>query len=49
MQPCPAWIQRARRGCKADLPWQRVALAGLGDGAPLALEAVQAEAAFGGA
>ena len=29
---------------KLDLPWQRVALAGVGDGALLALEAVQAEA-----
>jgi phospholipase/carboxylesterase len=33
---------------KLDLPWQRVALAGVGDGALLALEAVQAEAALVG-
>jgi len=33
---------------KLDLPWHRVALAGVGDGALLALEAVQAEAALVG-
>ncbi|CAM3735329.1 esterase [Roseateles saccharophilus] len=33
---------------KLDLPWQRVALAGVGDGALLALEAVQAEPALVG-
>ncbi len=33
---------------RLDLPWQRVALAGVGDGALLALEAVQAEPALVG-
>lgn len=45
----PGLIQRVRlEAAQLDLPWQRVALAGLGDGALLALEAVQAEAAFVG-
>ena len=35
MQLCPARIQRVRaEAARLDLPWQRVALAGLGDGAP---------------
>lgn len=45
----PGLIERVRsEAARLDLPWQRVALAGLGDGALLALEAVQAEAAFVG-
>ena len=41
----PHLIERLRlEAGKLDLPWQRVALAGVGDGALLALEAVQAEA-----
>lgn len=40
----PLLIQRLRaEAAKLGLPWQRVALAGVGDGALLALEAVQAE------
>lgn len=40
----PQLIDRLRtQARKLDLPWQRVALAGVGDGALLALEAVQAE------
>jgi phospholipase/carboxylesterase len=40
----PQLIHRLRlEAAKLDLPWQRVALAGVGDGALLALEAVQAE------
>lgn len=40
----PDLIARLRlEARKLDLPWQRVALAGVGDGALLALEAVQAE------
>ncbi|MDR7297280.1 phospholipase/carboxylesterase [Pelomonas aquatica] len=40
----PLLIQRLRaKAAKLGLPWQRVALAGVGDGALLALEAVQAE------
>ncbi|WP_457320776.1 esterase [Roseateles sp. P5_E11] len=40
----PHLIERLRlEARKLDLPWQRVALAGVGDGALLALEAVQAE------
>ncbi|MFG6414243.1 hypothetical protein ACG02S_10060 [Roseateles sp. DC23W] len=45
----PPLIERLRMEArKRDLPWQRVALAGVGDGALLALEAVQAEAALVG-
>ena len=41
----PHLIDRLRlEAAKLELPWQRVALAGVGDGALLALEAVQAEA-----
>ncbi|KQW45715.1 MULTISPECIES: hypothetical protein [unclassified Roseateles] len=41
----PPLIERLRLAAgKLDLPWQRVAVAGVGDGALLALEAVQAEA-----
>ncbi len=41
----PHLIERLRQEARRlDLPWQRVALAGVGDGALLALEAVQAEA-----
>jgi len=40
----PHLIARLRmEAAKLDLPWQRVALVGVGDGALLALEAVQAE------
>jgi phospholipase/carboxylesterase len=40
----PHLIERLRlEAAKLDLPWQRVALAGVGDGALLALEAAQAE------
>ncbi|MCE4555732.1 esterase [Pelomonas cellulosilytica] len=45
----PHLIDRLRlEARKLDLPWQRVALAGVGDGALLALEAVQAEPALVG-
>lgn len=45
----PGLIARLRaEAAKRDLPWQRVALAGVGDGALLALEAVQAEPALVG-
>jgi phospholipase/carboxylesterase len=45
----PHLIDRLRMEAgKLGLPWQRVALAGVGDGALLALEAVQAEAALVG-
>jgi len=45
----PHLIDRLRReAAKLDLPWQRVALAGVGDGALLALEALQAEPALAG-
>jgi phospholipase/carboxylesterase len=45
----PLLIERLRsEAAKLDLPWQRVALAGVGDGALLALEAVQAEPALVG-
>lgn len=45
----PHLVERLRREArKLDLPWQRVALAGVGDGALLALEAVQAEAQLAG-
>jgi phospholipase/carboxylesterase len=45
----PGLIERVRaESSQLDLPWQRVALAGLGDGALMALEAVQAEPAFVG-
>lgn len=45
----PHLIDRLRTEAgKLGLPWQRVALAGVGDGALLALEAVQAEAALVG-
>ena len=45
----PHLIDRLRReAARLDLPWQRVALAGVGDGALLALEAVQAEPALAG-
>ena len=45
----PHLIDRLRlEAAKLDLPWQRVALAGVGDGALLALEAVQAEPALVG-
>lgn len=45
----PHLIDRLRLAAgKLDLPWQRVALAGVGDGALLALEAVQAEPALVG-
>jgi len=40
--------QLRAEGARLDLPWQRVALAGHGDGALLALEAVQAEPALVG-
>lgn len=40
----PHLVQRLRaEAARLDLPWQRVALAGVGDGALLALEAVQAQ------
>lgn len=42
-------VERLRReAARLDLPWQRVALAGVGDGALLALEAVQAQPALVG-
>ncbi len=45
----PHLIERLRReAAKLDLPWQHVALAGVGDGALLALEAVQAEPQLAG-
>lgn len=45
----PLLIERLRfEAARHDLPWQRVAIAGVGDGALLALEAVQAEAALVG-
>lgn len=45
----PTLIQRVRtEALRLELPWQRVALAGLGDGALLALEAVQTEAELAG-
>ena len=45
----PHLIERLRHEARRhDLPWQRVALAGVGDGALLALEAVQAEPALVG-
>ncbi|MFG6429970.1 esterase [Roseateles sp. LYH14W] len=45
----PQLIARLRgEAGKLGLPWERVALAGLGDGALLALEAVQAEPALVG-
>ncbi len=45
----PHLIERLRlEAGKLDLPWQHVALAGVGDGALLALEAVQAEPALVG-
>ena len=45
----PVLIERLRfEARRHDLPWQRVALAGVGDGALLALEAVQAEPALVG-
>ncbi|MBI3348483.1 MAG: esterase [Burkholderiales bacterium] len=45
----PHLVERLRlEARKLDLPWQRVALAGVGDGALLALEVVQAEAQLAG-
>lgn len=45
----PHLIDRLRlEAGKLGLPWERVALAGVGDGALLALEAVQAEPALAG-
>lgn len=45
----PQLVERLRfEAARHDLPWQRVALAGVGDGALLALEAVQAEPALVG-
>ncbi len=45
----PRLIERLRHeASRLELPWQRVALAGLGDGALLALEALQAEPALAG-
>lgn len=45
----PHLIERLRfEAARHGLPWQRVALAGVGDGALLALEAVQAEQALVG-
>ncbi|MBV8037502.1 hypothetical protein [Roseateles sp.] len=45
----PHLIARLRmEAAKLDLPWQRVALAGMGDGGLLALEAVQSEPALVG-
>lgn len=44
-QALPGLVGRLRaEAARLQLPWQRVALAGVGDGALLALEAVQAEA-----
>lgn len=45
----PHLVDRLRvEAARLDLPWQRVALAGVGDGALLALEAVQARPALVG-
>ncbi|MFT7722172.1 MAG: esterase [Roseateles sp.] len=45
----PPLVERLRlEAARLELPWQRVALAGVGDGALLALEAVQAEPALAG-
>lgn len=45
----PTLVGRLRQeAARLGLPWQRVALAGVGDGAVLALEAVQAEPALVG-
>lgn len=45
----PHLVGRLRQeAARLDLPWERVALAGAGDGALLALEAVQAEPALAG-
>lgn len=45
----PHLIDRLRtEAARLDLPWQRVALAGVGDGGLLALEAVQSEPALVG-
>lgn len=45
----PPLLERLRAAARRiDLPWQRVALAGVGEGAMLALEAVQAEPALAG-
>lgn len=45
----PHLLDRLRlEAARLDLPWQRVALAGVGDGALLALEAVQAQPALVG-
>lgn len=45
----PGLVERIRgEAGRLDLPWERVALAGLGDGALLALEAVQQEAELAG-
>ncbi|MCE4540494.1 esterase [Pelomonas sp. P7] len=45
----PPLVGRLRQeAARLSLPWQRVALAGVGDGAVLALEAVQAEPALVG-
>ncbi len=45
----PLLVGRLRQeAARLGLPWQRVALAGVGDGALLALEAVQAEPALAG-
>ncbi|MFG6464423.1 esterase [Roseateles sp. DXS20W] len=45
----PHLMERLRlEAARLDLPWQRVALAGVGDGALLALEAVQAQPALVG-
>lgn len=45
----PRLVQHLRaEAARLNLPWQRVALAGVGDGALLALEAVQAEPALVG-
>lgn len=45
----PTLVGRLRQeAARLGLPWQRVALAGVGDGALLALEAVQAEPALVG-
>jgi len=45
----PWLVERLRHeAARLDLPWKRVALAGLGDGALLALEALQAEPALAG-
>ncbi|RZJ09490.1 MAG: esterase [Rubrivivax sp.] len=45
----PQLLRQLRdEAARLDLPWQRVALAGVGDGALMALEAVQAEPALVG-